>query len=278
MALFKNTNGDKPKRKKWKNPLPAPKKITAADITSDKTKRRVAIGAIVLIFLGALGLFYAGNWRANQIGEQVDAVNDKVTALEGEVDKLSGQKASTDTDISKTANSAANAGNKVAELQNKYNGYNLETQGDSVKSNALALDAYFGDNDKNARTPWYTKQASDVATTWECESTYSFEGNTANVIWLCKDGSGQIYAYTTAVYDVASRTFSNVSRKQTALGHAHVQATAENEYKTKLDETIKQIQEKSGDDSKENKFTPEQQQEINDARQRAREEQMKNNN
>lgn len=277
MALFKKKNDGESKRKKWENPLPKPKKITAEDITSDKTKRRFAIGVIALMFLGALGLSYAGNWKAGQIGAQADAANEKVAALESEVDKLGGQKASTDTDISKVASSAANAGNKVAELQNKYNGYNPETQSGSIKSNALALDAYFGDNDKNARTPWYTNQAADVATKWEFESTYSFEGKTADVIWLCKDGSGQIYAYTTAVYDVASQTFSKVSHKQTALGQVHIRATAENEYKTKLDGMIKQIQEKSVDDSKENKFTPQQQQEINDARQKAREEQMKDN-
>lgn len=277
MALFKNKNDDKPKRKKWENPLPKPKKITAEDITSDKTKRRVAIGAITLIFLGALSLSYVGNVRAGQISAQADAASEKVASLESEVNKLSSQKASTDIDIARTASSAANAGNKVAELQNKYSDYNPETQVDSIKSNALALDAYFGNNDKNARTPWYTNQASDVATKWEFESTYSFEGKTADVIWLCKDGSGQIYAYTTAIYDVASQTFSKVSHKQTALGQAHIRATVENEYKTKLDEMIKQIQEKSVNDSKENKFTPQQQQEINDARQRVREEQMKGN-
>lgn len=274
MALFKNKNNGKPKREKWKNPLPKPKKITAEDITSDKTKRRVATGIIVLIFIGAFSLFYVGNWRAGKIGEQVDAANKKVAALEKEVGKLNGEKASTDTEIAKVVNSAANAGNKVAELQNKYNDYNLETQSDSVKQNAIALDEYFGKDDKNARTPWYLNKASEVVTKWEFESTYSFVGKKADVIWLCKDGSGQIYAYVTAVYDVDSKTFSKVVRTQTALGQARVRATVENEYKTKLDDMIKQIQEKSGDSSKENKFTPEQQKEINKARQKAREEQM----
>lgn len=277
MALFKKKNDDKPKREKWKNPLPEPKKITAEDITSDKTKQRVAVGVIVLIFISALALSYAGNWRAGKLGEEVEAANKKVAVLEKEVNKLNDQKASTDKDIAKTANSAANAGNKVAELQNKYNGYNLETQADSVKENALALDEYFGKNDKNARTPWYINQASDVATKWEFASTYSFMGKNADVVWFCKDGSGQIYAYTTAVYDADSQTFSKVSRKQTALGQAHIKATTENEYKTKLDNMIKQIQEKSGNDSKENKFTPEELQKINEARQKAREEHKNNN-
>lgn len=277
MALFKNENSDKPKRKKWKNPLPEPKKITPEDITSDKTKKRVAVGIIVLIFIGALALSYVANWMAGQIGEQVDAANKKVAVLEKKVNELDSKKASTDVEISKTANSAANAGNKVAELQNKYNGYNPETQGDSIKENAMALDKYFGKDDKNARTPWYTNQSSDVATTWEFESTYSFEGKKADVIWLCKDGSGQIYAYATAVYDVKSETFSKVVRKSTALGSYHISATVENEYKSHLDEIIKQIQEKSPADTKENKFTPEQQQEINEARQKAREEQMRKN-
>lgn len=278
MALFNNKNNGKPKREKWKNPLPEPKKITAEDITSDKTKKRVAIGIIVLIFIGALSLFYVGNWRASAISDKVDAANKKVAVLEKEVSQLNDEKASTDTEIAKSANSAANAGNKVAELQNKYNGYNLETQSDSVKENAMALDEYFGNDDKNSRTPWYLSQGSDVATSWEFESTYSFGGKKADVIWLCKDGSGQIYAYTTAVYDASSKTFSKVTRTHTALGQAHVQSTAENEYKTKLDEMIKQIQEKSGDGSKENQFTPEQQQKINEARQKVREEQMKKNN
>lgn len=277
MALFKNKNSDKPGRKKWKNPLPEPKKITPEDITSDKTKKRFAVAIIVLMFIGALALSYAANWRASQIGEQVDTAKNKVDALAAEVNKLDSQKASTDTEIAKTANSAANAGNKVAELQNKYNGYNLETQGDAIKENALALDGYFGKDDKNARTPWYTNQASDVATTWEFESTYSFEGKRTDVVWLCKDGSGQIYAYTTAVYDASSKTFSKVVRMNTALGQSQIRGTVENEYKSKLDAMIKDIQSKSADDSKENKFTPEQQQEINEARQKARESQTRKN-
>lgn len=277
MALFKNKNSDKPERKKWKNPLPEPKKITPEDITSDKTKKRFAVGIIVLIFIGALVLSYAANWRAGQIGEQVDAANKKVAVLEKKVNALDSEKASTDVEISKTANSAANAGNKVAELQNKYNGYNPETQGDSIKENALALDGYFGKDDKNARTPWYTNQSSDVATTWEFESTYSFEGKKTDVVWLCKDGSGRIYAYATAVYDAPSKTFSKFARVNTALGQSQIRGTVENEYKSHLDEIIKQIQEKSPDGTKENKFTPEQQQEINEARQKVREEQMRKN-
>lgn len=277
MALFKKKNDDKPKREKWKNPLPKPKKITVEDITSDKTKKRVAVGVILLIFISALVLSYAGNWRAGKLGEEIEATNKKVAALEKEVNKLNDQKAFTDKDVAKTVNSAANAGNKVAELQNKYNDYNLETQTDLVKENALALDEYFGKNDKNSRTPWYTNQTSDVATKWEFASTYSFTGKNADVVWFCKDGSGQIYAYVTAVYDADSQTFSKVVRKQTALGQARVRATIENEYKTKLDEMIKQIHEKAGNDSKENKFMPEELREINEARQKAREEHMNNN-
>ena len=272
MSLFKKNDSE---HKKRKNPLPEPKKVKAEDITSNKTKRRAAAGVIALTFVGALGLFYVGNWRASEIGEQIDTVSKKTAVLEKKVGQLSDEKASTDDEIAVTANSAANAGTKVAELQNKYSSYNLETQGDSVKENAKALDKYFGENDKNARTPWYA--GSDAVVKWEFESTYSFTGKTADVIWLCKDGSGQLYAYVTAVYDADSQTFSKVVRQHTAIGQAHVKATDEKKYKTKLDEIIKEIQKKKSSDTKENKFTPEQQEEINEARQKAREEELNAN-
>jgi hypothetical protein len=274
MSLFKKSDSDS-KHEKWKNPLPEPKKVKAEDITSDKTKRRAAAGIVALTFIGALGLFYVGNWRASEIGEQIDTVSKKTAVLEKKVGQLNDEKASTDDEIAVTANSAANAGTKVAELQNRYSGYNLETQGDSVKENAKALDKYFGENDKNARTPWYA--GSDAAVKWEFESTYSFTGKTADVIWLCKDGSGQLYAYVTAVYDADSQTFSKVVRQYTAIGQTHVKATDEKKYKTKLDEIIKEIQKKKSSDTKENKFTPEQQEEINEARQKAREEELNAN-
>ena len=276
MSLFKKSDSDS-EHKKRKNPLSEPKKVKAEDITSDKARKRAAAGIVALIFVGALGLFYVGNWRASEIGEQIDTVSKKTAVLEKEVGQLSDEKASTDDEIAVTANSAASAGTKVAELQNKYSGYNLEIQGDSVKENAKALDKYFGENDKNARTPWYAGQASNATVKWEFESTYSFTGKKADVIWLCKDGSGQLYAYVTAIYDADSQTFSKVVRQHTAIGQAHVKATDEKKYKTKLDEIIKEIQKKKSSDTKENKFTPEQQEEINEARQKAREEELNAN-
>lgn len=275
MAFFNKNNENKPKRKKWENPLPEPKKLTVEDITSEKTKKKIVVIFIAIMFFGAIALAYLGNYRADAIGKEVDQANTKVESLQREVNKLNNTKSASDKDIAKTANSAANLGNKVAELQNKYNDYNLETQVDAVKENATLLDACFGKDDKNARTPWYTNQSSDTATSWEFKSTYSFAGNKADVVWVCKDGSGNIYAYTTAVYDAKNEVFISVERHLTAFGQTHLNATTESEYKTKLDSLIKDIQSKA-DDSKENKFSQEDLQKINEARQNARDEYNKN--
>ena len=267
MALFKN----KPNNKKQ----PPVKKITIEDLSSEKAKKRMATGMITLLFAGSLGLFYIGNLRANHIKQQADAAGKQVAVLQAKVSRLSNRKTAIDTDVVGTANSAAEAGNKVAQLQNKYSTIDATKQLDALKSNADALDKYFASDDKNARTPWYTKQTSGTATKWEFESVYSFKGKTADVIWLCKNDKGQIYAYTTAVYDTDSQTFSNVKHVQTAIGRAHVRATIEKQNKTKLDEMIKEIQKASANDSKENKFTDQQLDELNKARERMREEYMR---
>lgn len=120
-------------------------------------------------------------------------------------------------------NNAIEQGTNVANWQNAYRSLDIQENYQAFTDNKNALDACFGDNDKNARTPWSTKLPSTIPGTWEFVTKASFSGNTAKVLWLCyADEDNTLLAYCTAKYNADTELFTNVDLKITAYAQANL--------------------------------------------------------
>lgn len=124
-------------------------------------------------------------------------------------------------------NNAIDQGVHVADLQNMYKKLDAATNPEMFRDNKDALDICFGDDDKNARTPWYSS-AGGISGTWEFASKASFVGETARVLWLCySDDDHTLLAFCTAKYNARTKLFSNVEWNMTAYAIANIRADEE---------------------------------------------------
>lgn len=214
---------------------------------STKVVKRVACGTMVAVAIGCC-LFttmgqsaYDAEYKANESA---------ISKLQDEVSKLENQKATSAEEINKDLYSAANIGREVASLQSAYQNIDVSANPDGIKENAEKLSKYFEDGAQTGRVPWFTVTKGDGKAVWEFESNYSFTAESIPVIWTCHlNGQSDVLAYATANYNAKTEKFSGVEYKMTQVGMQYVDATAENDYKSKIDEVIKKIQEQSGEES-----------------------------
>lgn len=165
-------------------------------------------------------------------------------ALEAEIASL--QAISVDSnEMKETLHSATEVGNKVAELQNKYQAIGI--YGD-IEGLADELQTYFVSSELNGRQPWFVVYDTEYKFTWTFETTSAFSTDTLSALWLChEDTTGDLVAYATADYDATTKKFSNVSYKMTSLGGTYVPAETEDGREI-LDDFIQQIQNEIGTD------------------------------
>lgn len=147
-------------------------------------------------------------------------------------------------------NNAIEQGTLVATLQNAYRYLDLTEDYEAFTNNKNSLDICFGDNDKNARTEWYSS-ISGIPGTWEFASKASFTGNTAKVLWLCyADEDRTLLAYCTAKYNADTKLFTNVEWKMTGYASAHISSDDDSntstEQITSVQDALKQLAEESG--------------------------------
>lgn len=121
-------------------------------------------------------------------------------------------------------NNAVEKGVHVATLQNAYRYLDVAEDYQAFTNNKNSLDICFGDNDKNARTEWYSS-ISGIPGEWEFASKASFKGNTANVLWLCySDEDHTLLAYCTAKYNADTKLFTDVEWKMTSYAVANIKS------------------------------------------------------
>lgn len=239
---------------------------------STKVVKRVACGAMVAAAIGCC-LFttmgqssYDAEYKANE---------NAISKLEDEVSRLENQKAASAEEINRDLYSASNAGREVASLQSAYQNIDASANLDGIKENAEKLSKYFEDDAQTGRVPWFTVTKGDGKAVWEFESNYSFTSESISVIWTCHlDGQNDVLAYATGDYNAKTEKFSSVEYKVTQVGMNYVDATAESDYKSKIDEVIKKIQEQSGGDAG---MSAEDAQNQNDAREWLKDQNQKKN-
>lgn len=91
---------------------------------------------------------------------------------------------------------------------------------------ATIMSEYFGDKSV-LRTTWFSGDltAMNNQNCWSFMNSYDFSENTISVLWLCKDGVGNVVAYVTADYHADTNSFDNVERHMTTVGVTYVPAT-----------------------------------------------------
>ncbi len=178
--------------------------------------------------------------------EKLNSAIDEVKADLEEQAKIDSVKL-TESEEELARNNAIEQGTTVANLQNAYRYLDIEADYDAFMNNKDLLDACFGDNDKNARTEWYSSLGG-IPGTWEFASKASFFGNTAKVLWLCyADEDHTLLSYCTGKYNADTKLFTDVEWKMTSYALAHIKSDSEASSNTgqitSVEESLKKLAE-----------------------------------
>lgn len=137
----------------------------------------------------------------------------------------------------KAKNNATEQGVLVAKLQNDYQEIQPPAATEDVEQSKEATTAYiqamnkkkdelgvfFGPDDQNARTPWYSYvDPVGIPGTWEFASKAPFRGTKAQVLWLCKSEDGMLLSYCIASYDAETKLFTKVDWKLTQYAQVNM--------------------------------------------------------
>lgn len=185
--------------------------------------------AVACLGLGLACLVYTGvSYKTYQetYTEQLAQIGD----LESNVSQLEKTSGISKKEVEVRTHTATEAGQAVADQQNEYGKLSGMSQNDQIdRTHKIAgeLDKYFAEEDKNARAPWYMPPRGTNAT-WTFASTYAFNQDGSKVIWVCRDKTGKLLAYTLADYNTKDKTFSQVSKAVTVAGAELIEPTGDN--------------------------------------------------
>lgn len=173
-------------------------------------------------------------------------------------------------DQEKVSHSAAELGDQIANYQNAYAG--LDASSKDFDANVEALDAFFTEDAKNARTPWYNHAGTPG--TWTFVTDGAFEGIEKQVLWLCQDPqTGKLLAYTTAKFHSETNLFDEVSCKMTLEAMHSVKSSGDQSKNSNIDTgAVNQMAEdiKNANVSSERELTDEETEDVKDAQQKLR--------
>ena len=138
------------------------------------------------------------------------------------------QQAAESGDAVASVATATESGEKVAELQNRYQGLSGYTDEVDVKKTAEKLATHFakGDDASSGRVPW--GPAASNAREWRFVTTIASSADRIPSVWTCVDSeNGRLMGYVLADYDVASGVFCNIEKHVTRYGASKVPANEE---------------------------------------------------
>lgn len=179
---------------------------------------KIAVLAGTFVILA--GDVYYVQHNGKTTSEQAVALDSKINDLQNELKKLSETKEETKETIEVKLKNAVNAGKEVADLQNNYAKLTVKANDRSIEDNADKLRKHFTKDTSNAGTPWLYINKDAIQgkkePLWEFVTTYGFNPGKIETLWINKDkSSGEIYAYTTAIYDSETGLFSQIKKSTT---------------------------------------------------------------
>lgn len=181
----------------------------------------------LLLFVAGIVMFSLMGMAVSDFERQYATNNSMIGDLLVQIENLNVavNEVDTETVASSKLQSCADLGNKVADLQTKYQNISPSDDYDIWMENVEALDSCFVDSAKESRVPWFIPvREHEVIWKWEFQSTYSFTSKQVDVIWLCRDvNNGDIIAYCTAVYDTEVGLFEMADWTVTSIGFTYQQ-------------------------------------------------------
>lgn len=187
----------------------------------------------VVIVLSVIVIIYFGLSYQSNSKEYVTKYNNNTTEiakLKNEYESGLQEQPDTEESASKKLNSAVMVGNEVAKSQNNYysifeeyyqDAYAVDDKAYSkaLKENAAVLDKYFSKEDTSGSGIWYLNENTDAI--WSFRTTFSFIGDEVPSLWNCYNTSGELLAFTTAIYDAEEETFKDVKCYITSVGRSY---------------------------------------------------------
>lgn len=214
-----------------------------------RVRRLVVLGLSCVLVVGSAGWFYTSS-RSYQA--QMREKQNELAVLQGDLDALNAEAKSnavSQEEMEQMAHSAKTTGEAVATLENQYmsrvhqkasNATEESAQREELLAMSDQFDSYFGEN-TSMRTAWYSwdpERAKEVV--WEFCTNYTFTADTMHVLWKCMDGSEQMLAYATAVYQAETDTFIDPQVHVTAIGAQYAPYT-EGEEDLSVDQDLSTI-------------------------------------
>lgn len=195
-----------------------------------KMVNKITCSVAAVSVLSLIGFGYFSSQSYNNKSSEFET---EIASLNGRLNDLqNANNGTTVKEIQQNLNSATNLGNKVTELQNTWNKA-LTTEDTKAfeesgrqsvdKLNATRvsnLKLLFVEGDTRGSTNWYPKidGTKSSKSTWKFITTTSFSSVKQNVMWQCVGENGELYAYTTAVYNADKDLFEDVSVNITSFG------------------------------------------------------------
>ena len=173
-------------------------------------KKMIIPGMIVLTLLCSVGLSGYSYISSDSLRSKIAVQEQQMAELNEELTEIEMHKVDVN-EVKVAMNTASQAGNDVAALQNYYLTTELGTDDEDMadfSKRTQAVKALFGSSDQGAVVPWYSGEGC----IWSFETTYSFSDNEVPVLWLCRDTSSErnVLAYATARYDADEGYFHDV--------------------------------------------------------------------
>ncbi len=205
-----------------------------------KMDRRILIAAALAI--GGLGLSIYGIRKSDEDNKMIQANAKMIAGMKADVDQLQNVETEDAVEIEKKMSSAAKQGEALAEVQNRYKSIRPEN-GDALERNVVQAEELLSEDGKDAKVSWYSYTDENLDPVWSFQSTYAFESDRLEVVWLCRNSKdNELMAYATGVYDSNTGKFSDVSWHMTSAGIAAIPGEKEGA-RSEIDDMIKKIQE-----------------------------------
>ena len=170
----------------------------------------VIVSSVLMVVIG-FGFIIGGVFSNTKYDEKVVENASTIKELEKTIEDMETSKIEKEDALAKYNNSASDEGIAVAVMQSGYSSLDATTQAESILDNGAKGKAYFKDSDVNFIKPWFTPSKSQMDYVWTFCTTFSFNADKTDVIWLCTNtGKDAMLAYATGVFDVESRTFSEI--------------------------------------------------------------------
>ena len=237
---------------------------------------------IIILLFAFVGANSRINTTAARLRIQMQSVTRQVNNLEGaiaeeqerlaEEERLQQEIDLTPEEEETAVNDAKTQGSMTAYLQNQYAVYSAEyeealgalEEGDAegqaaamqayrkqIEANQAELEGYFDNaGQTNGLTSWSSILGTTIPGTWEFATNAAFEGDTAEVLWLCYADDPEdhsLLGYCTAEYSASTGLFTHVDVQTTKYAQEHAANDSED---PNADERplVEQINELTGED------------------------------